>query len=628
MPAHEKKGSSAGAIDLSALGDALGEGPDTKNDRAKTDTDEAGYTIGDDSDSSPAEATGGNKDKQDREAANASTLGAQYKVPKLPITGGEGERIKSNIAVIRHISAEERNRTQSTQDQGQGNSFSTLLQTSARSNSPSADAPAGAVSAVVDVPGTEHAQGGGSDVDTLIAMFPDLPRDTISDILSAHSNNVEQTANILLGMNDSSAEQGQQSAGTRAGTDRDGAGSEQGAASNEQEATRNDEALARALMQQEQEALALEREQHLRSQQQLFESGGGRGGGSVGSVFGFGRAQQDQQQQQPKPERTYDVNTLNYQPRVRRGNSAQGAPAPVFADLDQQHHTYQQQHHWQKQKQQLPSSQQQQQRPAGHMSRPGGVLPGNAEAKQWSEDINRFAEAGIARAASTFSSLKARANAALAERRQQGAQQHQQLSNGQTLGTSGSITSPATGNQNQQRSPALGSAGAYDRDPAPVGDEELAKILAVSGNGGGGGAPQLVARNLGGTFASSTSKPFLERYGGGSHNGADGNTGARAAARTPVRSNSGAGAGADTETGKLSGWDAVGRTGEAVQDASAATPIPSAPAGRIAIHDNTAKVAAASAGIGLAAGAALNADENDGSDSDLEYVANPFEDEE
>lgn len=178
----------------------------------------------------------------------------------------------------------------------------------------------------------------------------------------------------------------------------------------------------------------------------------------------------------------------------------------------------------------------------------------------------------------------------------------------------------------QTQSPDLGRRDTYDRDPAPVGDDELAKILArgaqVQGNDDQS-RPTIVDRNSGGAFASSKSRPFLDRYGSGSGAGSKArgapSRGASQSSSTPAASGQG-----------LSGWDAVGRTGS-VAPASKSDDAGS----KISIHDNsasapkTAVAAAAGAGVGAGAGvasAASTAHDHDDDSDDLEYQPNPFED--
>ena len=247
----------------------------------------------------------------------------------------------------------------------------------------------------------------------------------------------------------------------------------------------------------------------------------------------------------------------------------------------------------------------------------------------------------MAKAASTFSSLKARANAALAEARERRALQQQQQGSGSpnapasNNGVSGSWSnaSPSQQSSNQQgRHARMNDAHAqhlagYDHDAAPVSDDELAKVLAA---GSQGSRPD---RNSGGAFASSKSKPFLDRYGSDNNS----NKAARSpvATRTTVFTGSRTGSanpGAGASSG-LSGWDAVGRTGNDADDN------PPPPPGKITINDNSsapspkaatptavAGGATVGAGAGVAAGAAAGHDDADS--DDLEYVANPFEDEE
>jgi len=371
---HAKKDSTASAVDMSALDDALGdEVSAAPAGDAKAKPEAEGYSLG----GSTADAE---DDLYAKESDKKPTTSSSPAAPKLPIQGkGAASGIKSNIAVIKPFNpdadssnasaaptAQEANKNAGAADESKvgkkgDDSPATLSPNSLRSSSPTP-------SSLPQYNSVNSKNNTATDpnLDTLASMFPDLPRGTIGDVLRAHGGNMEQAADALLSM------------------DHSGAGAGVGDRAAEDVATQNDEALARALMQQEEEAMTAERAQILRRQQQQQQEQGfasaGRGGMNNwlgGGNNAGGRA--------PEPERTYDVSNLNYQPRARRTPGQQQAQTPPAHSQQQQgYYAYQQQP--QQQRQQYDAAQQQ----AGSQGR--SILPTESDVKQWSETFDRYAE--------------------------------------------------------------------------------------------------------------------------------------------------------------------------------------------------------------------------------------------
>lgn len=368
---------------MSALDDALGDDPVNAAPAgdAKPSKETGGYSIG-----------GADAEEQDdlyaKESDKKPTASSSPAIPKLPIRGqGPASGVKSHIAVIKPAvpmsgpssatappPAEEQNKDLGAAGQSQAgqkgdDSPATLSPNSLRSSSPTPS----------PLPQHNNHNNNNSNrspaadpnVDTLASMFPDLPRGTIEDVLRAHNGNMEQAADSLLSMDHNNADARQPpvpapGAGDRAAEDM---------------ATQNDEALARALMQQEEEALAVEREQILRRQQHQQQGGVSTGRGGMHNWLGGGNAAD----RAPEPERTYDVNNLNYQPRARRTPSHQQTQTPPVQNQQQQgYYAYQQQP--QQSRQQYNAAQQQ----GG--SQGGGILPTESDVKQWSETFDKYAE--------------------------------------------------------------------------------------------------------------------------------------------------------------------------------------------------------------------------------------------
>lgn len=171
----------------------------------------------------------------------------------------------------------------------------------------------------------------------------------------------------------------------------------------------------------------------------------------------------------------------------------------------------------------------------------------------------------------------------------------------------------------------------YDRDPAPVGETDLSRLAR-------GSAPSPKPdRNSAAAFASGRNKAFADRYGRASGSTASGR------GQGPAQSNT---QGAESE--EFLGWDAAGRTSDAqmhapitLTDNTANSNDPKANTG-LSVGTAAGTGAAIGAGAGLAAGAATSPihlmdqasgqgltprGEGDDDSDDLEYVSNPFEDE-
>lgn len=392
-----------------------------------------------------------------------------------------------------------------------------------------------------------------------------------------------------------------------------------------------------------------ERDEQLARSLAAAEGGGGQSqrgfvppssrGGALGSLFNIGGGQD--QAQTP----SYDPNNLTYQPRVRRtpSNQATTAQAKSAFPSDTSH--------------------------GANAEQGGAPWPGPKEAKQWQEDINKFAEseclgpgaqspqhnlttfpppfpssAGLAKAASTFSAIRQRSEQAWAARSQPspGVGGSEGGNGGATAGKVGGSFfggwNQRTGNSAQSStvSPTIGSNRGFDRDPSPVGDNELAKILARGRNSGSGdddgyrigsgpnvGAarkPSLgsIADRYKKVAAKQRSGPSQEqKYSGGND---DDNLGWDDAGRTDRQAE----AGKSFEPIKISDRSSASDTIATADKASTqrnAVSLMEGSTGRGLTSPTTA-------GAGGKSGAHVDKEaDDDDDDDDLEYVANPFEDE-
>ncbi|KAN0064953.1 hypothetical protein ACQY0O_002011 [Thecaphora frezii] len=455
-------------------------------------------------------------------------------------------------------------------------------------------------------------------VQELKVMFPNYDSETIAAILASTGGDQEAAVNALLQMSDPNYKP-------------------PSAATNQ---TDSDALLAQTLAAEEEHS---HQQRMLAQQQQQGSRARGGGGASsffseLGSIIGGGGGSS------PKPTTpTYDANNLSYQPRVRRNPVPQANRAAYATGPPSTSHTYDQ------------------------SIVPG--MPGPNEAKQWQEEINRMAETGLARAASTFSSLKQRAEAALTSSQTPGsgqttpsggpaAQGGGSFWRSQASGRGGggasnyfqgfsSAFSPASagGAGSNERSdtsrpssydrsvgsvasPKSPQIGEYDRDPSPVGENELAKILA-RGRGSSSsttrpdnGKGRVLANRYGLGGASpenATGSPRGEADGAGGYSGWD------EAGRTPIRLSDNLGGGDNRRKDSVAMMDSA--QGRGVTSPSR-TSLQGDHAG-IAAAGAAGVAAGAAVGLGLgAAGGSASSVGDDGSDSDdLEYVSNPFEDE-
>lgn len=329
-----------------------------------------------------------------------------------------------------------------------------------------------------------------------------------------------------------------------------------------------DEQLARSLAAED------ERQQY----QPVFPSS--RGGGGIGSLFGGGG-----QQTSAPPKPSYDPNQLNYQPRVKRTTSGQQRPP---ADTPQNY-----------------------QSGGSYNGASGAAWPGSREAKVWSEDINKMAEVGFAKAASTFSALKQRGEKALAGAGQQQGGSKEQASTSSSSSLPGwSSRKSSVMPSNSTVSPTIGSNRGFDKDPTPVDDNELAKILARG--------------------REDNKKPSMaDRYKKVAAN-----------SRTTSKENVLDQEDDDEELG----WDDAGRTGNAApsfepikisNNSSEDSDLKGPDKSKFRLSNtprNAVSLMEGSAGRGLTSPKPSSAkgvdDDGDDDDSnDLEYVSNPFEDE-
>ena len=458
-------------------------------------------------------------------------------------------------------------------------------------------------------------------VTELKSMFPDLDTETIATVLSSRGGNQESAVNALLQMSDPSFKP----TTSETGTDSD------------------------ALLAQ---TIAMEEEQrhHELMARQQHSQNTGRGGGGAGSFFS-GLLNSDSRGQPASSAPSYDPNALTYQPRVRKAPPANPGVAGNRMSYAAPSH---------------PPAAASPSHAEGESAMPG--MPGAKDAKQWQEEINRMAETGLARAATTFSSLRQKASAAFNNPQDGGAgagqsnsrpsggngggagfaQAFQNFRTGSGRGSSSTDEKPAASNASIRQgltSPRSPNASEYDQDPSPVSENELAKIIARGGGSGGASTNK---------SSSGKARALADRYGLGIKNGG------RASPSTTQ-----AASGAASATGsQYSGWDEAGRTPISIKDntSSASTPRAATPAGdankthvdSVALMDSASgrgvtsprldrsptkestpsSTAAAqtatpssATGVGSTAPAKHDAEDvNDDSD-DLEYVSNPFEDE-
>ncbi|TKY90761.1 hypothetical protein EX895_000759 [Sporisorium graminicola] len=494
----------------------------------------------------------------------------------------------------------------STENAQKASSPTTLSPSSPRALSPAPAADQTTVSAAVatEVPPA---------VAELKIMFPDLDNETIGAVLSSRGGDQEAAVNALLQMSDPNFKP----TTTERGTD-------------------SDALLAQSIAMEEEHR---HHERLARRQQQQQQYGSGRGGGGAGSFFS-GLLNPDVREPSAAAAPSYDPNALAYQPRVRRS-----APASTGART-----SYAPPNH--------PPPGASRSYEAGDSVIPG--MPGAKEAKQWQEEINRMAESGLARATSTFSSFRQKASAAF-NNPQDGSGQPGAVGssggNGANAGAAGAgfaqafqnfrnstgrgsnpteaqqaTTPAATATSRQFTSPRSPHASEYDQDPSPVSENELAKIISRGGGGSAGSSSPSTA---------GKARALAERYGLGINNanrtgsgsaasgGAADYAGWEQAGRTPIvitdnTANVGAGEGKDS-VALMDAAGGRGVTSPRVARSPARQPSPVKAAGAAGV------AAAVGAGAGVGVGAvALDTHEghdlNDDSD-DLEYVSNPFEDE-
>lgn len=460
-------------------------------------------------------------------------------------------------------------------------------------------------------------------VSELKVMFPDLDRDTIAAVLSSRGGNQEAAINALLQMSDPNFKPST----TESRTDSD--------------------ALLAQTIAMEEEQRQHEEWARRQQQQQQKQSSIGRGGGGAGSFFS-GLLSSDARDPSTPSASSYDPNALTYQPRVRRNAPSNPAGAATAGART----TY------------APPNHGSQTYENGDSLIPG--MPGAKEAKQWQEEINRMAETGLAKAASTFSTFRQKASAAF-NAPQDGPGQPG------TAGTSGAGTSSAGAGlaqafnnfrssasrgfntheppqqatatptlQRQFTSPRSPHASEYDQDPSPVSENELAKI--ISRQGGAGGASSNPS-------AAGKARALAERYGLGIKNAGRGGVAAS-------QNTSGSAHASD-----YAGWDQAGRTPISISDNTSGSKVsepdknqknsialmdsasgrgitsprldrsPTKETGSGGVTNKTAAAAgvagAAAVGAGVGAITLASHDDNDLNDDsdDLEYVSNPFEDE-
>lgn len=407
-------------------------------------------------------------------------------------------------------------------------------------------------------------------------MFPDIDTDTIQAVVVAEGGDFERAINTLLQMSDPTYVP---------------------PPPRQPSQTEQDEQLARSL--------AASEEQQVRSQRQFVPPSSARGG-ALGSLFGIG-GQAQEQSQSP----SYDPNNLSYQPRVRRTTSGnQSSSRPTY------------------------SPQNSSGPPVGN-NEPAN-FPGPKEAKQWQEDINKFAEQGFAKAASTFSALRQKGEQAWAQRSQGSPGAGPYSNQPQPAGRGGSFFGSwnqrnPSGSSGSTTSPTIGSGRGFDRDPSPVGENELAKILARGRNDSASGDSSPARKNSLGNVADRYKKVAAGQRQGGSKS-------------SSMSKNDGIDDNADDDTNL--GWDDAGRTGGMsagksfepikISDNSVDSPPTSAKSTSqrtaVSLMEGSAGRGVTSPRLGNHAdsdksGSHHNAHNDGDDDDDLEYVANPFEDE-
>ncbi|SPO20208.1 uncharacterized protein UTRI_00601_B [Ustilago trichophora] len=470
-----------------------------------------------------------------------------------------------------------------------------------------------------------------SDVPPAVAelkvMFPDLDNDTIAAVLSSRAGDQESAVNALLQMSDPSFKPST----TEARTD-------------------SDALLAQTIAMEEEQRMV--RHQQQQQQQQQHHSMG-RGGGGAGSFFS-GFLGSDTRESSAPSTPSYDPNALTYQPRVRRAPTANpGATGTRTSYAPPSHPPGT-----------SPSYEQ------GDSLIPG--MPGAKEAKQWQEEINRMAETGLARAASTFSSFRQKASAAF-NNPQEGApgsgqpgasgsggnsagagfaQAFQNFRNNSGRGsnkTEQQATTSAAPSRFAFASPRSPHASEYDQDPSPVSDNELAKIISRGGAGSASAASSDKS-------AAGKTRALAERYGLGIKNTGRASPAASQSATGPT----------STGASDYAGWEQAGRTPISIKDnTSTATEANKGNVDSVALMDSaqgrgitsprpdrsptkeispttatatsgsSTAASAGAVGAGAAVGAGIGAatlakhddDANDDDSDDLEYVSNPFEDE-
>ncbi|CCF54281.1 hypothetical protein NDA11_001028 [Ustilago hordei] len=448
----------------------------------------------------------------------------------------------------------------------------------------------------------------------LKSMFPDLDNETIAAVLSSRGGDQESAVNALLQMSDPNFKP----ATPETRTDSDALLAQTIAMEEEQ---RHHEQMA-----QHQQRLQQQQQQ----QQQQHSQSMGRGGGGAGSFFS-GLLNPDSREQSAPSAPSYDPNALTYQPRVRKG------PTPASGAAGARN-----------------SYASQNQQPAASPSYADGEsiipgMPGAKEAKQWQEEINRMAETGLARAASTFSTFRQKASAAFNNAQEGGenngqaavgasggnatgagfAQAFQNFKNttGRSSNDEKATASTDAPSRHALTSPRTPNASEYDQDPSPVSENELAKIIS---RGRGGRA-----------------RALADRYGLGIKN-----TGRANSASTQ--------GGAGAESSDYAGWDQAGRAPISIKDNTnskrfaddadkkrldsiarmdsaggrgiTSPRIDRSPTKETSTTTGTGGVAAAgtagaAGGVGAASLAKDSGDDPNDDSDDLEYVSNPFEDE-
>lgn len=487
------------------------------------------------------------------------------------------------------------NNTLSTEPAPEALSPATLSPSSPRTISP----PPVAAQATANVPPA---------VSELKSMFPDLETDTIAAVLSSRGGDQESAINALLQMSDPNFKPA--TPDTR---------------------TDSDALLAQTLAMEEQQ-----RQQHMAGKQQQQNQSSGRGGGGAGSFFG-GLLHSDSREQTVPSTPSYDPNALTYQPRVRKAPQAAAGARTSYAPPD---HVA-----------------------AASPSYTEGE--GVGAGKQWQDEINRMAGTGLAKAASTFSSFRQKASAAFNNPQEDTAgTAHAGASggNGNSAGAGAGFmqafqnfrnntgrssnsadekaSAPLASSRLRFTSPRSPHASEYDQDPSPVSENELAKIISRGGAGGASGAA--LDRSGGGK-----ARTLSERYGLGIKN---------AGRASPSTSPSATGN--STDISDFAGWDQAGRTAISIKDNTAANsgpltseaekkhfdsthgraspssrPDPTASKEAAPPSASTASAAAVgsvgAAGVGPDAAMHAKRDDDDAGDDsdDLEYVSNPFEDE-